>query len=61
SLAVWGEDAEVEQLFRLALELKGANTSGDAESLEECSETSSRCKGHRSCVYRSPQLVPGAR
>jgi hypothetical protein len=52
-----GEEADVKGLFRLALGLKGATTSGAPDSLVECVEASSRCKGHRACIYRSPKLL----
>ncbi len=60
-LAVWGEPADVERLFLLALGLKGASTSGAGQSLYECESASSTCKGHRACIYRSPGLIPAAR
>ncbi|HEX2922707.1 MAG TPA: hypothetical protein VHS28_01615 [Chloroflexota bacterium] len=52
-----GEESDVKRLFRLALELKGATTSGAPDSLVECVEASSRCRGHRACIYRSPKLL----
>ncbi len=61
ALAVWGEPEGVEELFRLALELKGASTSGAEDSLWECESASRTCKGHQACIYRSPALIPRAR
>ncbi len=58
-LAVWGEAPDVESIFRVALELKGATTSGADESLHECDSASTTCKGHQACIYRSPRLIPG--
>lgn len=52
-----GEESDVKRVFRLALELKGATTSGTADSMVECVEASDRCKGHRACVYKSPKLL----
>jgi hypothetical protein len=60
-LAVWGEAAGVESIFRLILSLKGAGTSGADESLWECESASRTCKGHQACIYRSPGLIPGAK
>lgn len=57
ALAVSGKDADVERIFRLALELKGAGTSGIAESLPECDRAGDGCQGHLACIYRSPRLV----
>lgn len=57
ALAIWGEAAAVERVFLLALELKGARTSGVPESMAECVGASSRCHGHLSCIYRSPALA----
>ena len=53
ALLISGEDGDVESLFRLALELKGATTSGVPESLLECDGPGPRCHGHRACIYRS--------
>ena len=56
-LAVSGEPADVDAVFRLALELKGATTSGAADSLVECEGPCARCKLHKGCIYRSPKLA----
>ncbi len=52
TLAVWGEDSAVDRLFGLVLELKGAGTSGVAESLVECHGGIPRCRIHLACIYR---------
>ncbi len=57
TLVVSGKDVDVERIFRLALELKGAGTSGIAESLPECDKAGAGCQGHLACIYRSPRLV----
>ncbi len=53
ALAVWGEPADVESIFRLAMELRSATFSGWPESLPECDGPHPGCKGHASCYYRS--------
>jgi hypothetical protein len=57
SIVISGDESEVSRLFRLVLELKGAGTSGDQASLQECESASSKCKGHRSCFHRAPTLL----
>ena len=57
SLVVSGEPEDVKRIFRLALELKGATTSGVAESLDECECPNFQCGMHLGCIYRSPTLI----
>lgn len=57
SLMVSGEKPDVERIFKLALQLKGASLSGAPQSLEQCDSASARCAGHLACIYRSPKLL----
>jgi hypothetical protein len=53
TLIVWGERPDVQHVFEIARALKGASTSGTAESLDECDYPSPKCAAHPSCIYRS--------
>lgn len=57
TVVVSGDEPDVRNLFRHAMELRGAVTSGVAESLQECECPNSRCKTHIGCIYRSPRLA----
>lgn len=57
TLALAGQDPDVERLLRLVLELKGAVTSGVPQSLEPCEGPHARCKLHKGCIYRSPKML----
>lgn len=49
---VAGEDAEVNKLLEIVDAIKGAGTSGEEGSMEECDRRSIRCREHLSCIYR---------
>ncbi len=49
---VEGEDAEVNKLLEIVDAIKGAGTSGEEGSMEECDRRSIRCREHLSCIYR---------
>ncbi len=42
-----------ELLLKIIKTIKGASTSGDEESLEECKPGSPGCKNHMACIYRT--------
>ncbi len=53
ALLVSGETSEVETIFAMVKELKGATTSGAAESFQDCGGAIAKCKQHRACIYRT--------
>lgn len=52
TLVIEGERKEVEKIIGHVLSVKGANTSGEAASLQECVYGSPGCSVHRSCAWR---------
>lgn len=51
-LALEGEEAEVKKLLKILDSIKGAGTSGEKSSIEECDGKGIRCREHESCIYR---------
>jgi len=51
-MVVQGPNEEVEKVWQHVEEVKGAVTSGAAESLPECEGGNERCGLHLACVYR---------
>ncbi|SDE30266.1 hypothetical protein [Sporomusa acidovorans] len=53
TLVVEGEQAEVEKAIKITLSLKQTATSGQADSLTECSTGSTGCGIHHTCAWRT--------
>lgn len=49
---VTGHDQEIKKLLRIVDEVKGAVTSGEVSSMEECDGRNPRCKEHTGCIYK---------
>lgn len=47
-----GQDQEIKKLLRIVDEVKGAVTSGEVASMEECDGRGPRCKEHTGCIYK---------
>ena len=52
TMAIDGQAPEVEKVVKQVLLVKGARTSGEAASLQECVYGSAGCSVHRSCAWR---------
>lgn len=52
TMIIEGNKEEVEKVFQIVLSVKGAEVSGIAESLLECTPPHEECKLHRSCIYK---------
>jgi hypothetical protein len=52
TMVIEGNKKEVEKVFHIVLSIKGAEVSGIAESLLECTPPNEDCKLHRSCIYK---------
>jgi len=50
-MVVEGLDKEVKKILKITKELKGADISGQKESLEECKRGNLSCKNHLACIY----------
>jgi len=50
-MVVEGLDKEVKKILKVIKEVKGADISGQKESLEECNRGNSSCKNHLACIY----------
>lgn len=50
-MVVEGLDKEVKKILKIIKEVKGADISGQKESLEECKRGSKSCKNHLTCIY----------
>ncbi len=59
TMVVEGEDSEVERIYNLVASIKGAQTSGNVESLIECERGCPQCKRHIACVYKLGILERG--
>lgn len=55
TLVVEGDDLQVEKAVRQVLAVKGAKTSGDPVSLEECRRGAPGCAVHHTCAWRRAQ------
>lgn len=51
-LVAEGEENEVRKLLKLVEEIKGAGTSGEAGSMEECDGKGIQCSLHQACIYK---------
>lgn len=52
TLLIEGEAGDVQRVFELAQQLKGADISGTTASLEECAFPNDKCKNHLACIYK---------
>jgi hypothetical protein len=52
TLLIEGEHEEVQTMFEMVRAIKGADISGRAESLAECSFPHDKCKNHAACIYK---------
>jgi len=52
TMLIEGRREEVEQAFEIVTSVKGAEVSGEKESLPECTPPNERCELHRGCVYK---------
>ncbi|MBU4227050.1 hypothetical protein KJ813_01705 [bacterium] len=50
-MVVEGLDKEVKKILKVIKEVKGADISGQKESLEECKRGNLSCKNHLACIY----------
>ena len=50
-MVVEGLDKEVKKILKVIKEVKGADISGQRESLEECKKGSPSCRSHSACIY----------
>ena len=50
-MVVEGLDKEVEKILKVVKGVKGADISGQKESLEECKRGNPSCKNHLACIY----------
>lgn len=50
-MVVKGLDKEVKKILKIIKEVKGADISGQKESLEECKRGNLSCKNHLACIY----------
>ena len=51
-IAVQGLKNQVEKVWSLVEEIKGADLSGQRESLPECNGANPRCREHLACIYK---------
>jgi hypothetical protein len=51
-MAVEGLEDQVEKVWGLVEEIKGADISGQRESLPECDGADPRCREHLACIYK---------
>lgn len=52
TMVIEGRRKEVEKAFEIAASIKGADVSGNKESLPECEPPNERCEFHRACIYK---------
>jgi hypothetical protein len=52
TLLIEGEAGDVQRIFQLAQQIKGADVSGTKASLEECDFPNDKCKNHLACIYK---------
>jgi hypothetical protein len=51
-MAIGGEEKEVRKLLKIVDDIRGVGLSGEENSMEECDGRDSRCREHRSCIYK---------
>jgi hypothetical protein len=51
-MALEGEEGDVRKLLRIVDDIRGAGISGEESSMEECDGRDSRCRQHKSCIYK---------
>ena len=52
TLLIEGKAGDVQRIFELAQQIKGADVSGTMASLEECAFPNDKCKNHLACIYK---------
>lgn len=55
-MALEGEEGDVRKLLKIVDDIRGAGISGEEDSMEECDGRDSRCRQHKSCIYRGGKI-----
>ncbi len=56
TFVIEGDETEIDTVFDVVRDIKGASTSGTEESMEECEGGCPQCARHRACIYKPEHM-----